>query len=349
MSASPSIKAGVIGATGYGGIELVRLLAQHPAVSLQVLVSRSQAGQKVVDIFPHLRSSSCDQLIYCAPQDADWSGLDVVFFATPHTVAMSQTEFLLNKGIKVIDLSADFRLKDQRLWEQWYATRHTAPELIAQAVYGLPELNRQAIESADLIACPGCYPTAVQLGWMPLLQNGLLSDDTLIADAKSGISGAGRAAKTAMLFSERNDNFEAYASARHRHYPEIKQQLELMRGNAVSLIFTPHLLPATRGIYATLYARLSAPDTDVQAVFAAAYADEPFVSVLPPGEHPQTRSVAGSNQVQIGIARPPHSDYVTVMVAEDNLIKGAAGQAIQCMNIMFAQPETTGLQQLATV
>ncbi len=284
MSASPSIKAGVIGATGYGGIELVRLLAQHPAVSLQVLVSRSQAGQKVVDIFPHLRSSSCDQLIYCAPQDADWS-----------------------------------------------------------------ELNRQAIESADLIACPGCYPTAVQLGWMPLLQNGLLSDDTLIADAKSGISGAGRAAKTAMLFSERNDNFEAYASARHRHYPEIKQQLELMRGNAVSLIFTPHLLPATRGIYATLYARLSAPDTDVQAVFAAAYADEPFVSVLPPGEHPQTRSVAGSNQVQIGIARPPHSDYVTVMVAEDNLIKGAAGQAIQCMNIMFAQPETTGLQQLATV
>lgn len=348
-TSAPTIKAAVIGANGYGGIELVRLLAQHPSVSLELLISRSEAGQKVVDSFPHLRGGVCDTLSYTAPQDADWSNLDVCFFATPHTVAMGQTTFLLNKGIKVIDLSADFRLQDRLVWEQWYATRHTAPELIERAVYGLPELNRNKIKSADLVACPGCYPTAVQLGLMPLLQHSLLTNDSIIADVKSGVSGAGRSAKTNMLFSERNDNFEAYATAGHRHYPEIKQQLEIMANREINLIFTPHLIPATRGIHATIYAKLANSNTDVQAVFATAYADESFVSVLGKGSHPQTRAVAASNHVHIAIARPPHSDYVTVLVAEDNLIKGAAGQAVQCMNIMWDLPETQGLTQLAAV
>lgn len=343
------IKAAIVGANGYGGIELVRLLAQHPNVSIQLLVSRSEAGQYVSQVFPHLAGRVCDRLQYVAPYDANWDDIDVCFFATPHTVAMGQTASLLAKGIKVIDLSADFRIKNQLIWEQWYATRHTEPELIEQAVYGLPELNRTAIKAANLIACPGCYPTAVQLGLMPLLQQGLLTNDTIIADAKSGISGAGRSAKVNMLFSERSENFEAYATAGHRHYPEIKQQLELMRGEAVDLIFTPHLLPTVRGIHATIYAKLAATEIDVQQVFETAYADEPFVSVLPKGNHPQTKSVSATNQVQIAVARPPQSDYVTILVVEDNLIKGAAGQAVQCLNIMWDLPENSGLTQLAAV
>lgn len=345
----PVIKAAVIGANGYGGIELVRLLKQHPNVVLQLLVSRSEAGKRLTDVFPHLHHVVADDLSYVAPQDADWDDIDVCFFATPHTVAMGQTAFLLKRGIKVIDLSADFRIKDRLTWEQWYATRHTEPTLIEQAVYGLPELNRNAIGSADLIACPGCYPTSVQLGLMPLLQQQLLSEDTIIIDAKSGISGAGRSAKTNLLFSERSENFEAYATAGHRHYPEIKQQLELMQGSEVNVIFTPHLLPTIRGIHATIYAKLKDSKTDVQAVFETAYADEPFVTVLGKGQHPQTTSVTGTNHVQIGLARPPHSDYVTILVVEDNLIKGASGQAIQCMNIRWGLPETAGLEQLGMV
>lgn len=343
------INAAVIGANGYGGIELVRLLAQHPNVALTLLVSRSEAGKKVTDVFPHLHQQSCQQLTYVSPQDANWDDIDVCFFATPHTVAMGQVNFLLERGIKVIDLSADFRLKDQLTWEQWYATRHTEPTLIDHAVYGLPELNRQAIQSAKLIACPGCYPTSVQLGLMPLLQQQLLTQDTIIIDAKSGISGAGRSAKVNLLFSERSENFEAYATAGHRHYPEIKQQLELMQGSEVNVIFTPHLLPTIRGIHATIYAKLADSQSDVQRLFEDAYADEPFVTVLGKGQHPQTKAVTGTNQVQIAIARPPQSDYVTILVVEDNLIKGASGQAVQCMNIMWDLSETTGLSQLAMV
>ncbi len=343
------INIAIVGANGYGGIELVRLLAQHPQANIQVLVSRSEAGKSVVEIFPHLQGSLCDKLTYVAPQDADWSGIDVCFFATPHTVAMGQVRSLLAKGIKVIDLSADFRIKDQLIWEQWYATRHTEPELIETAVYGLPELNREAIKEAKLIACPGCYPTSIQLGLMPLLQQNLLTNDTIIADSKSGISGAGRSAKVNMLFSERSENFEAYASSGHRHYPEIKQQLEIMRGSDVKLIFTPHLLPAVRGIHSTIYAKLANIDVDVQTIFEKTYAGEPFVTVLPKGSHPQTKSVTATNQVQIAIARPPQSDYVTIFVVEDNLIKGAAGQAVQCLNILWGLPETTGLTQLAGI
>lgn len=344
-----TINAAIVGANGYGGIELVRLLMQHPNVVLQLLVSRSEAGKKLTDVFPHLHHVGGNDLSYVAPQDANWDDIDVCFFATPHTVAMGQVDFLLKRGIKVIDLSADFRLKDQLTWEQWYATRHTEPALIETAVYGLPELNRKALQNADLIACPGCYPTSVQLGLMPLLQGQYLTDDSIIIDAKSGISGAGRSAKTNLLFAERSENFEAYATAGHRHYPEIKQQLEIMQGDAVNVIFTPHLLPTIRGIYATIYAKLKDSETDVQRLFETAYADEPFVTVLASGQHPQTASVTGTNHVQIAIARPPHSDYVTILVVEDNLIKGASGQAVQCMNIRWGLPETAGLTQLACI
>lgn len=346
---SKNIQVALVGANGYGGLELLRILAQHPHVDIVSVISRSEAGQKVIDIFPHLRGGACDALTYVSPTDADWQDVDVCFFATPHTVAMGQAASLLAKGIKVIDLSADFRIKDQLEWEQWYATRHTEPQLIEKAVYGLPELNREAIKTADLIACPGCYPTSIQLGLMPLLQQGLLTDDSIIADSKSGISGAGRSAKVNLLFSERAENFEAYATGGHRHYPEIKQQLSLMQGSEVKLIFTPHLLPAVRGIHSTIYARLRQSDTDVQAIFAAAYADEPFVHVLPKGSHPQTQAVSQTNHVHIAVARPPHSDYVTVLVTEDNLIKGAGGQAVQCMNLMYGLNETIGLSQLAGV
>lgn len=349
MMTEKTINVAVVGANGYGGIELVRLLAQHAHANIKILISRSEAGKSVSEVFPHLRGSDCDKLNYVAPQDADWQDIDVCFFATPHTVAMGQVRSLLAKGVKVIDLSADFRIKDQLIWEQWYATRHTEPELIETAVYGLPELNREAIKQAQLIACPGCYPTSIQLGLKPLLEQGLLTDDTIIADAKSGISGAGRSAKVNMLFSERSENFEAYASAGHRHYPEIKQQLEIMRKGQVDFIFTPHLLPTIRGIHSTIYAKLADTSVDVQAVFEQAYANEPFVTVLAKGQHPQTKSVTATNQVQIAIARPPQSDYVTVMVVEDNLIKGAAGQALQCLNIMWGLPETTGLTQLAGI
>lgn len=344
-----NINVAIVGANGYGGLELLRLLAQHPHVVIKAVVSRSEAGQKVTDVFPHLRGGNCDNLTYLAPIDVDWTTIDVCFFATPHTVAMGQTADLLAKGIKVIDLSADFRIKDLTTWEQWYGTRHTAAELIQQAVYGLPELNREAIKTADLIACPGCYPTSIQIGLMPLLQQQLMTQDTIIADSKSGISGAGRSAKTNLLFSERAENFEAYASAGHRHYPEIKQQLEIMQGSAVELIFTPHLLPTVRGIHSTIYAKLNSPSIDVQAVFEAAYADEPFVTVLPKGSHPQTRSVSQTNHIQLALARPPQSDYVSIFVVEDNLIKGAGGQAVQCMNLMYHIPETAGLTQLAGI
>lgn len=344
-----TINVGIIGANGYGGIELVRLLAQHPNVAIKLLVSRSEAGRKLAEVFPNFYGSAVGETVYVAPQDADWSSLDVCFFATPHTVAMGQASFLLNKGIKVIDLSADFRLKDRLIWEQWYGTRHTAPELIEHAVYGLPELNRDALKTANLIACPGCYPTAAQLGLMPLLQQRLLSESTIIVDAKSGISGAGRSAKTNMLFAERSENFEAYATDGHRHYPEIKQQLEIMQDSKVNLIFTPHLLPTIRGIHATIYAQLSDVTTDVQVLFESAYADEPLITVLPPKSHPQTASVSTTNRVQIAVARPPQSSYVTVLVVEDNLIKGAGGQAIQCMNLAFGLDETIGLTQTAGV
>jgi N-acetyl-gamma-glutamyl-phosphate reductase len=346
------IKVGIVGATGYTGAELLRLLAVHPEAEVTVITSRSEQGKPVADLYPSLRGII--DLTFSQP-DVDQLGLcDVVFFATPHGVAQSMVASILERGVKVIDLSADFRIRDVATWESWYGQTHGAPELIPQAVYGLPELNRKAIASASLIACPGCYPTSVQLGFLPLMEAGCIDLNDLIANSASGVSGAGRQASIGALHAEVSDSFKAYAASGHRHLPEIVQGLNdmalLANGGAngsadtpVNLTFVPHLLPINRGIHSTLYANLTDLSVDVQALFEARYADEPFVDVLPAGSHPQTNSVRGSNMCRIAVHRPNGGAKVVVLVVEDNLTKGASGQGIQCMNIICGLPENAGL------
>lgn len=334
------IKVGIVGGTGYTGVELLRLLARHPHVALEAITSRKEAGMPVAEMFPSLRGRV--KLAFSAPEEAGLERCDVVFFATPNGVAMQQVRALLDAGVKVIDLAADFRIKDIALWEKWYKMEHACPDLVAEAVYGLPEINRDKIRGARLIANPGCYPTAVQLGFLPLLEAGVVDTAFLVADAKSGVSGAGRKAETHILFAEAADNFKAYAASGHRHWPEIKQGLEIFAGREVGFTFVPHLTPLIRGIHTTLYAKPSA-DVDLQALFEKRYADEPFVDVLPFGSHPETRSVRGANVCRIALHRPQGSDLVVVLSVIDNLVKGAAGQAIQNMNILFDLPEDTAL------
>ena len=341
------IKVGIVGGTGYTGVELLRLLAGHPQVQLRAITSRKEAGQPVSAIFPSLRGHV--ELAFVSPDTASLDDCDVVFFATPHGTAMSQAPRLLQAGVRVIDLSADFRLRDAEVWQQWYGTPHAAPEWLGNAVYGLPEVHREQIRTAQLVACPGCYPTAVQLGFLPLLEQGLVDKDSLIADAKSGVSGAGRAAKPGSLFSEVADSMTAYSVAGHRHLPEIIQGLSVAAQADVELVFVPHLVPMNRGIFATLYARLKSPDTDVQAAFEARFRNEPFVDVLPNGEHPQTRSVRGINSCRIAVHRPQGGDTVVVLSVIDNLTKGASGQAVQNLNLMFGLPESTALTGAAIV
>lgn len=335
------LKIGIVGGTGYTGVELLRLLAIHPHAELSVITSRGEAGQAVADMFPSLRGYV--DLPFSDPATVDLGQCDVVFFATPNGIAMQQARDILAKGVRVIDLAADFRIQDIATWEKWYGMTHACPELVAQAVYGLPELNRASIRNAQLIANPGCYPTAVQLGFMPLLEAGLVDAAHLIADAKSGVSGAGRKAEVGALFAEAGDNFKAYGVAGHRHLPEISQGLSAMAGQQVGLTFVPHLTPLIRGIHATLYARLNQP-VDLQALFEARYAQERFVDVLPKGSHPETRSVRASNQCRIAVHQPQGGDTVVVLSVIDNLVKGAAGQAVQNMNIMFDLPENAGLE-----
>ncbi|MDO9365560.1 MAG: N-acetyl-gamma-glutamyl-phosphate reductase [Methylotenera sp.] len=335
------LKVGIVGGTGYTGVELLRLLSVHPNVMLTAITSRGDAGSAVADMFPSLRGYV--DLAFSDPVQANLSECDVVFFATPNGIAMQQTRDLLAKGVRVIDLAADFRIKHIPTWEKWYAMTHACPDLVAQAVYGLPEMNREAIKSAQIVANPGCYPTAVQLGFMPLLEAGAVDASYLIADAKSGVSGAGRKAEVHSLFSEASDNFKAYAVNGHRHLPEISQGLTNMAKSEVGFTFVPHLTPLIRGIHATLYAKLVKP-VDLQALFEARYANERFVDVLPKGAHPETRSVRGSNICRIAVHQPQNSDIVVILSVIDNLVKGAAGQAIQNMNIMFNLPENTGLE-----
>jgi N-acetyl-gamma-glutamyl-phosphate reductase len=275
------------------------------------------------------------------------AGCDLVFFATPNGTAMRMAEALLASDVRIIDLAADFRLADAAVWERWYGEPHACPELLPQAVYGLPEVNRAAIAGARLVACPGCYPTAVQLGFLPLLETGAVRADRLIADAKSGTSGAGRRAEIPMLLSETGESFKAYGVAGHRHLPEIRQGLERAAGGPVGLTFVPHLVPMIRGIHATLYAELAGEPGDLQAVFETRYRDEPFVDVLAFGSHPDTRSVRGSNRCQLAVHRPQGGTSVVVLSVIDNLVKGAAGQALQNMNLMFGLAETTGLDAIA--
>ncbi len=344
MTAKKTIKAGIVGGTGYTGVELLRLLAQHPHCELRAITSRKEAGMPVADMFPNLRGHV--DLSFSEPAAAGLEQCDVVFFATPNGVAMQEARALVDAGVRIIDLAADFRIRDVALWEKWYKMKHACPELVAEAVYALPEINREQIGKARVIANPGCYPTAVQLGFLPLIEAGIVDLDHLIADAKSGVSGAGRKAETHILHAEAADNFKAYGVTGHRHHPEIAQGLTRAAGRAVGLVFVPHLTPMIRGIHATLYARLTG-DVDLQALYEKRYAGETFVDVMAAGSHPDTRSVRGANHCRIAVHRPQGGDIAVVLSVIDNLVKGAAGQAVQNMNIMFGFAEDAGLKQIA--
>lgn len=337
------IKVGIVGGTGYTGMELLRLLVVHPDVQLQAITSRGEAGRKVSELFPSLRGYT--DLSFTAPDENWFRGCDAVFSATPNGVCMQQAPALLKAGVRLIDLAADFRLKDRALWEKWYGMPHACPELLKEAVYGLPEVNREKIRHAKLVANPGCYPTAVQLGLLPLVEAGLVDLMHLVADAKSGVSGAGRKAELHLLYGEASDTMQAYAVAGHRHWPEICQGLEARIGKRVGLTFVPHLAPMIRGIHATLYARLLDTSADLQALYAQRYRNEQFVDVMPPGSHPETRSVRGANVCRLAVHRPGNDDTVVVLSVIDNLVKGAAGQAVQNLNIMFGIDEIAGLGQ----
>lgn len=341
------MKIGIVGGSGYTGVELLRLLLPRTDVEVAFISSRALEGTRVDLQFPNLRGLC--ELSYSSPSNEEIlaSGCELVFFATPNGTAMKLAPALLEAGLRVVDLSADFRLRDVTVWEHWYGMTHVSPDWVEQAVYGLPEMHRAMISDARLVANPGCYPTSVQLGFLPLLEAGLVDTSSLIADAKSGISGAGRSAAVPQLLAEAGDSFKAYSVNGHRHLPEIEQQLTLMSDEPIALTFTPHLLPIIRGIHATLYARLHDVDADLQSLYETRFAEEPFVDVLPPGSHPETRSVRGTNVCRLAVHRPQGRATAVVLAVEDNLVKGAAGQAIQNMNLMFGFPETAGLLQPA--
>ncbi|MBI2993119.1 MAG: N-acetyl-gamma-glutamyl-phosphate reductase [Gammaproteobacteria bacterium] len=338
------LRIGIVGATGYTGAELLRLLVGHADVELAVVTSRSGEGQPVAALFPWLRGHS--QIQYCAPDSATLAKCDLVFFATPNGTAMHQAPALLKAGVRIVDLSADFRLRDPTAWKNWHGQEHACPELLARAVYGLPERNRDQIRKAELVANPGCYPTAISLGLLPFLKADVVDASGVIADAKSGVSGAGRKAEIGLLFSEAGESFKAYSASGHRHLPEIRQLLDEAAGHAVALTFVPHLVPMVRGIHATLYFRLKRK-VDPHALLADFYSGEPFVDIMPAGAHPETRSVRGSNMCRIAIHQPQLSDQVVVLSVIDNLVKGGAGQAVQNMNLMFGLPEDRGLSTAA--
>ncbi len=343
--ANQKIKIGIVGGTGYTGVELLRLLAIHPHAELAAITSRGEAGLPVADMFPSLRGFV--DLAFADPATADLSSCDVVFFATPHGVAMSQAQALLKANVKIIDLAADFRLQDTAVFEKWYKMPHSCPDVLGEAVYGIPELNRKQIKTAKVTGNPGCYPTTVILGLAPLLEAGLIDFSApIIADAKSGVSGAGRKAEVATLFAESSDNMKAYGVSGHRHHPEIHAQLTQLSGANIDFIFVPHLIPMIRGMLSTIYVKLTdaGQTADLQALYEQRYAHEQFVDVLPAGTMPETRSVRGSNQLRIALQNQANTGYLTVVAVQDNLVKGAAGQAIQNMNIMFGFDEHCGLQ-----
>ncbi|MDE2599239.1 MAG: N-acetyl-gamma-glutamyl-phosphate reductase [Rhodocyclaceae bacterium] len=340
---SNKIKVGIVGGTGYTGVELLRLLAPHPHAELHAITSRGEAGTAVADMFPNLRGHV--SLKFTDPSSSSLKDCDVVFFATPHGVAMKQSQELLAAGVRIIDLAADYRLQDTAVFEKWYGMPHSEPELLRESVYGLPEVNRAKIKTARIVGNPGCYPTATQLGFLPLIESGCVDIAHLVADAKSGVSGAGRKAEVHTLFAEASDNFKAYGVSGHRHLPEISERLSVAAGKAVGLTFVPHLTPLIRGIHTTLYARITREE-DFQALFEKRYASEPFVDVLPPKSHPETRSVRASNTCRIAVHRPQGGDTLVILSVIDNLVKGAAGQAVQNMNIMFGYDECAGLGQV---
>jgi N-acetyl-gamma-glutamyl-phosphate reductase len=337
------ISVGVVGATGYTGVELLRLLSTHEAVDLKVATSNSEKGKAVTEVFPSLRSHI--DLEFVEHDSEQLHSCDLVFFATPHATAMHYVPKLLDQGCKIIDLSADFRIKSPDIWEHWYQVKHASPELLETAVYGLPELNREQIRDANLIANPGCYPTAITLALLPALKNGLIDTGDIIADAKSGLSGAGRKATLATQFSEVSESFKAYAVSGHRHLPEITQTLNhVQQQNGVNLTFVPHLVPMNRGIFATVYVKLIDHTVALQKLYTEFYAQEKFVDVMPEGSHPDTASVRTTNLCRVAI-HPGNSGSQSVVILSviDNLVKGAAGQAVQNMNLMFGLEEEMGL------
>ena len=338
------LKVGIIGGSGYTGIELLRLLHQHPSAEVHTITSRALKGKKLYEVFPNMHGMS--DLSYLLPDDEKLFECDVVFFATPHGVAMNSAELFLERNIKVIDLGADFRITDSAIWSEWYNMEHTQESLLNEAVYGQPEIKRSAIKDARLIANPGCYPTAVLLALKPLLENNLIDPSNIIADCKSGASGAGRNANQATLLCEITESFKPYGVSGHRHFPEIKQELESISGGVIGLTFTPHLVPMSRGIEATIYTDLIDSDAAILSCYEKAYENEEFVKILPEGVYPETRSVKSSNYCQISIQYVEHSNKLVIMSVIDNLGKGAAGQAIQNMNLMFGLDEKEGLLEI---
>ena len=349
MSAENRVKIGIVGGTGYTGVELLRMLTLHPNAKVTMITSRKEAGTRLDAMFPSLRGR-CD-LVFSDTATADLTLCDVVFYATPHGVAMADAPKLTAAGVKIIDLAADFRFKDLAVFEQWYKMPHTCPDLASKAAYGLVELNRDAIKSAQIVGNPGCYPTTMQLGYYPLLKAGIVDAGHLIADCASGVSGAGKKAEVDYLFTEAGDNFKAYGVSGHRHHPETEARLQAMTTDKVRLIFTPHLVPMIRGMHSTLYATLTGKgltmtNDELQALFVDTYKGEAFIDVMPFGSMPDTRSTRGSNMLRIALHRPNANDggdTLVVLVVQDNLVKGSAGAAVQCMNLMFGLPETAGL------
>lgn len=340
MKTGQRIKVGILGATGYTGQELLRLLNIHPQAELTYLGSSSSAGKNLEEIYPHLDEK------YYVLEEEKIPDVDVLFVALPHGIAAARGEEILGRGIKMIDLGADFRLNNYIEYEEWYKTRHLSPQLLQEAVYGLPELYRKEIRGKDLIANPGCFPTASLLALVPLLRAGLLDKESIIIDAKSGVSGAGRGVNQAVHYSEVNENFKAYGVGIHRHTPEIEQELSKAAGEKVLINFTPHLVPMTRGILATVYARVlkGAGEKELRDVWQEVYAGEPFIHVLPEGTWPQTKYSLGSNHVFLQMKYDPRTGRAILVSVIDNLVKGASGQAIQNMNILFNLPEILGLE-----
>lgn len=338
------LHVGIVGASGYTGVELARILAGHPEICLTVATSRQYAGKPLAEVFPNLRKRvdlCCENLTV----DELIDRADFFFTAVPHKTAMDIVPQLLDAGKKVVDLSADYRIHDPAVYEAWYQ-EHTSPQLLGEAVYGLPELYRDQIRTARLTANPGCYPTSVILALTPLLRRGLINPATLIIDSKSGTSGAGRAASVGTLFCEVADGFKPYkVGGSHRHIPEIEQELSLAASTPVTVSFTPHLLPISRGILSTMYASLTeeGANVDLQGLYEKLYADEPFVRVLPAGVPPSTQHVRGSNCCDLALQKDPRTGRLIVMSAIDNIVKGASGQAVQNMNLMNGFPESTGL------
>jgi N-acetyl-gamma-glutamyl-phosphate reductase len=349
MGESGRIAVGIIGASGYGGVQLVRLLLEHPQVEITYLAGDSSAGQPYANLYPHL-GHQLDKTVEPIDLDAIGDHCDVVFLGLPNGLACDMTPKLLEKGCKVLDLSADYRFQDLDTYTAWYGKERTDHEIVARSVYGLPELNRRAIADASVIGCPGCYPTASLLALLPLLKQGIIVPETAIIDAKSGTSGGGRQAKTHLLLAEADGSFGAYGIARHRHTPEIEQICSLLAGHEVRVQFTPHLIPMPRGILSTVYATLRDPGLvrdDLVTIYSAFYRNAPWVRVLPSGTFPQTKWAVGTNLCYLGVEVDSRTDRVIVVSAIDNLLKGQAGQAVQCLNIMMGWDETLGLPQLA--